>query len=589
MNVMRRLMLGVVVCVLLLAGPMARAQALRHLPADALVVIKVNKPQEVNRKLAAMFARLGVDKMNPALADPLTALKDALGVKEGFDGNGEIAIGIYKPAEGGGDPLVVAVLPVTDYGAFLKNMGEAKKDGELDAFKFQGDNTDFFSANYEKYAVITPSKELLAKKPEGITVQGLAGKQLDANDVVAWANGPALARLALPALKEARPQIIADLERNLAGMPNPKFVPVIKALVNQGLNGAEHILNEGQGATLGVNLSDKGINTTVVAEFTADGYIGKTVAAGKNTEESLIKGLPGNRKYFAFGGVVQNSDAAGKLIDDILGPVSQELAVVGDDAKVFNALIEAVKAQMTSIEGYSLGYIKPANAQAGLMQAAATFRGDARKIAEAQKQYMQAYVDVMKLMPQNQMTIEVKPAAKTVDGVALDQMVMKMNLDPGDPAQQMAKPFIDMIYGPNGLNTYLGPVDDKTLVMSMGGDEQLLADTIAAAKAGDDPLSGLPHVAAVSAELPKSRAMVFYIALDNLIGTGLDVARNFGVPVGNIRMPENLSPIGMTIGTEASAVRMDTHIPLDLVEKLMSIGFQMMMQQQGGGGAAPGL
>ena len=591
MNVVRRLMLGVVVCALLLASPLARAQALRHLPADALVVIKVNKPQEVNRKLTAVFTRLGVDKMSPAMANPLGALKDAVGIKEGFDDNGDIAIGIYKPAGEGGDPLVVAVLPVTDYAAFLKNTAEPKKDGQLDSFKFQGDNTDFFSANYEKYAVMTPNKELLAKKPEGITVQGLAGKQLDSNDIVAWANGPALSKLALPPFKEAKPNLIAEVERNVAGaLPNPKFVPVIKALVTQGLNGVEHILNEGQAATFGVNLSDKGINTTITAEFTADGTFGKAIAGAKNTQESLIKGLPANRKYFAFGGAVQDPAQAGKLFDDIVGPISAELANVGEDAKVFTGFIDALKAQITSIEGYSMGYIKPDNAQNGLMQAAATFRGDAKKLAAAQKQYMQAYVELMKLAPQNPMSLETKPGAKTVDGVALDQTVIKMNIDPAAPEAQMAKMVSDMMYGPNGLNTYTGAIDDKTLVMAMGGDEQLLTDAVAAAKKGDDPLSGLPHVTAVTAELPKNRAMVFYVSLDNLIGTGLDVARNFGAPVGNIKLPPDLAPIGFTVGTEASAVRVDSHIPLDLVEKLVSIGFQMMMQQgQGGGGAAPGL
>jgi hypothetical protein len=195
----------------------------------------------------------------------------------------------------------------------------------------------------------------------------------------------------------------------------------------------------------------------------------------------------------------------------------------------------------------------------------------------------------MKLMPQNPMTVEIKPGAKTADGVTLDHTVFKMNIDPAAPEAQMAKMVSDMMYGPNGLNIYTGAVNDRTLVMSMGGDEQLLNDAIAAAKNSEDPLSGLPHIAAVTAELPKSRAMVFYVALDNIIGTGLDVARNFGVPVGNIRLPENLPPIGVTIGTESSAVRVDSHIPLDLVEKLVSVGFQIMMQQGQGGGAAPGL
>jgi hypothetical protein len=186
------------------------------------------------------------------------------------------------------------------------------------------------------------------------------------------------------------------------------------------------------------------------------------------------------------------------------------------------------------------------------------------------------------------MAFEIKPAAKTGDGVQLDQTVIKKTLDPGDPGAAMAKPFIDMFYGPNGLTSYTSAIDDRNMVMAMGGDEQLLTDAIAAAKKGDDPLTGLPQVAGVTAELPKTRAAAFYIALDNIIGTGLDVARNFGAPVGNIKLPENLPPIGLTIGTEGSAVRADSHIPLDLVEKVSSVVMQIVFMQQGRGGA-PGL
>jgi hypothetical protein len=57
----------------------------------------------------------------------------------------------------------------------------------------------------------------------------------------------------------------------------------------------------------------------------------------------------------------------------------------------------------------------------------------------------------------------------------------------------------------------------------------------------------------------------------------------------NVQLPENLQPLGFTIGTEGSAVRGDGLIPAETVQSLISAGMQayMNMQQgQGAGGAA---
>ena len=119
MNGMRRFTLAVVVLAMLVIASGIQAQALKQLPADALVVIKVNNLQSVSDKAGALAKKLGLADLLPPLADPLAALRAQLSVKEGLDAKGEMALGIYAPGEGESEPRILVLLPVTDFQALL--------------------------------------------------------------------------------------------------------------------------------------------------------------------------------------------------------------------------------------------------------------------------------------------------------------------------------------------------------------------------------------------------------------------------------------------------------------------------------------
>src|SRR5262249_30822309 len=126
-------------------------------------------------------------------------------------------------------------------------------------------------------------------------------------------------------LQNNRAQILDGLEKELKNNPqmNQKFTPVIKAVVNQLLNGAERVLQDTQAATFGVRLIPEGLSTTAVADFEPESYTGKLIAQGKATDANLLAGLP-SRKYFMFGGANFNSQATVRWLDDVLAPISKE-------------------------------------------------------------------------------------------------------------------------------------------------------------------------------------------------------------------------------------------------------------------------
>jgi hypothetical protein len=280
-----------------------------------------------------------------------------------------------------------------------------------------------------------------------------------------------------------------------------------------------------------------------------------------------------------------------KILDDVLGPISKELAAAGDDTKGLVTALENLKAGMVTMDRFSFGYVQPtAVGQQSVIQAVAVYEGDAKKLAEAERAYLQASADMFKLMPQApgmNMAMEVKPAAKTVDGVALDQFSMKFNFDKNTPEAAQAQQMINMFYGPGGLNGFMGAIDDKNYVLVMGGDDELLSTAIGSAKKKEDTLSQGDMVKAISAQLPKDRVIVYYVALDNIATTVLDFMGQMGFKIP-LRLPE-MSPIGISMSTEGAVLRIDTAISSDMIEKLVSAGMQAAMMMQNPGGKRGGL
>jgi hypothetical protein len=589
MIVLRRLVLGVVVFAVLLSAAAARAQVLKQVPADALVVIKLNNAEAVSKKLGELAARLGLPNFDPAFGDPISALKQKFNIKEGFDAKGEAAIAIYHN-DIGREPQVVALIPVTDFKAFMGNLANVKQDGDLTTFTLPDDLEPIYAANWGGYAAISPTKEMLAKKPAGIEVSAVAMKELDGNDVTVYANAKLIAAKVLPGLQAARPMILGGMDGAFQNNPaiDAKWVPVIKALVNQVLNIAEGTLRDGRSATLGMKVSKDGVNLRLVADFEPASYAGKLMQSIKNTNASLVTGLP-PRKYFAFGGAVSDPKVSAQVIGDLFDPIVQELAKV-DGGKKFADSFEAMKAGMLTIQSVSAGYAQPTGIlgqQQGAMQLVEVINGDAKKIAAANEKYLDATRDMMEMMPKApgmDFKFDVKKGAKKVEGATFDQFSIQANIDRNTPQGAQIGQMMDMMYGPGGiLKAHVGALDDKTFLLVMGGDEELLTSAVKSAKSKDTSLGEMPHIKAVTAALPPNRVGEFYICVDNFATTVLDVVATMGMPM-RLKLPPNMPPIGISYGTEESALRFDMHISGELIEKSVAAGMQAAIMMQGGGG-----
>jgi hypothetical protein len=574
----------------------ARAQVFEQVPADAAAVFEIKDLGGLNTKVAKMAKSFGLDEISPEFKDPLASLLEKGHMTKGINKGGDAAVVIFTPEKkAGGDkqePDVLALVPVSDYKAFVGNFEPAddKADAGISVVKDPSDpSKSMYIIERGKYAAMSDHKEVLGHKGGGLKLSTAAHKEADTKDAVFYINMPALREKVLPELKANRKKMLDEISTELQNNPQTKqFGPVVNVVVNQWLDFAQNFMTDAQAVVFSLNLTDEGMAGGGLAEFAPDSEMGKTVAQMKSSGTPLLAGLP-DRKYFAFGGFSVAPGATGKLFDQYVDPVIKELNKSGGDSgKQIADLLDSMKVMMAATTHSASGYVVPTGplGQESIVQVVTVVNGDAEKIHGSYKTMLGKMSKLMAQAPKGAAApkFEVTPDAKTVDGVKLDSYSMKMEFDENDPTAAQAQQMMAMIYGPNGMGGNIGVVNDKTLVVVQGGTDKLLSETIASAKAGKDVLSQTPGVKSVSAQLPEGRVLEYYVALDNIVTSAVKYAQGFGLPV-KLKLPQNLPPVGVSAGTDGPSARMDVFVPAQTVQSLVAAGIQAYTQMQNGGGA----
>jgi hypothetical protein len=544
--------------------------------------------QDVSAKVAALSQQWGLVNIRPELNDPLGTLLTAANLGPGLNKNGEAAVAVLKPEQGAGEPRIVAIVSVTDYKTFATSLPNAKPEGDVTTFGLQGNPQPMYVKDWGKYAAISNSKAMIANKGTGVQAGAVSAKELAAKDLIVFANMKAISKEVLPQFQQMKPQMLQMMDQGMAagGGVNPKYAPVLKAYMGQILDVAEAFLRDSNGAAFGINLSKDGISTTLMAEFEPGSYGGKAIAGMKNTDASFTTGLP-EGKYFMYGGMTINPATDLKLMNDFVAPIEKELAALGAEGKAAQDYLNSFRAYLGATKQMNFGMVAPPAAaigQQGLIQAVSVITGDTAKLASAQKQMMATQGEIMKMTGSGDLVkTTVTPAAKTVDGVTLDSFSATVNMQPQTPQEQQAAFMLQMLYGPKGMTGYSGAVGADKLVTVAGGDDALLSSSIAAAKNNTDAL-GKGVAAKVSAGLPQNRLGAFYLPIDTIMTTVLDVMAARGMP-GGVKLPPNLPPLAAAIDSEGSAIRIDGYIPAQTVQSLIAAGMQMWLQGMNGGGA----
>ncbi|HYE21355.1 MAG TPA: hypothetical protein VEA69_23110, partial [Tepidisphaeraceae bacterium] len=538
---------AVVACaVAALVGTGANAQVLPLLPSESLVVIKVNNLQAVSDKAAGLIKDWGLDQMRPELTDPLGSVLTMTGMGAGLDKAGEVGVAIMPPnqaAAGGrqGPPDFLALVPVTDYKAFIGALPKATTEGELTTIKAGG--RPVFVTNWGKYAAVSPNQALATTKGQGIVPPPASAKELATKDVVVFANFKEIRKIALPQFQMMKPFILAQMNQGMQQAPNanPQMTAMVSAYMGQILSGVETFMTDADGVTFGITLDKDGISTTLLTDFSPGSYLGKAVAGAKNTGDSLTGGLPAG-KYMIYGGMVFSPNSAA-MFNDFLGPIEKAVAGAGDAGKPAAAYFAATRDFMGAVRQMNFGLMAPpANALqgGGFVQGVSVMTGDADKLAAAMKTISDNSTAMMAASGMGNIKTVVTPGAQ-VGAATLDKYATTYG-EPQNAQEQQMSVFMEMIYGKGGPSGYVGKVAADKMIQTIGGGEALAASAVQAVGQNADPIAQ-GAAANVLAKLPKERVAVMFVAVDQIATTVLDVMAAKGVP-GGVKLPPNLPPVG---------------------------------------------
>ena len=581
---MKRLNRVVAVAALATAGLCSglHAQVLDQAPSSAMGVFEVKNLQSMSDKVAKFAKSLGVDQFEPKFADPLGSLIDTTGMKEGINKNGDMAIAVFNPKKGDQpidmdkEPPVVVLIPIDDYDSFLKNFTDAKANGDITEAHFpknEDKEKSVFIVHRGKYAAIAPKSALLSDHG-GMKLKGAAAKEAQTKDAIFYVDlktaRPEIRKGYDDAMTEARKQM-TDANNPVTAQLPPFLMPLVDHFASQLIDGTNS-------AAISFNLTDTALSTAVIGDFEPGSYVGKLVGQAKNTDQPLLAGLPDRPLWMYFGGVI-----TGSIIDQLatdVGDIIKKNPPKGASADEVDKYLALMKKSAGAAKSTAGAAVVP---QAGenYMQIINVMKGNGPVMFDSAKQSV-GYANLFTgMQPGSKMKMDMKLGEPTtVDGAKLQPYSMEVSADPNDPAAAQMKQVMQMMYGGNGINGTFGLVNDTTLIQTQGAPQQLIADLIASAKGGSDPLDKAENVKVTSDQLPKQRVAVGYLALDNLANAVVAVMKQQGMPL-QFKLPPNLPPIGVSLATDGSAARVDTVIPTKLVESITAAVMQAMMQNNG--------
>jgi hypothetical protein len=589
----------------LATAALASAQVMNQVPNTTVALVKISNLDAVNKKASDFAAQLGIAQMNPDFSDPLGSFLKQIGVTDGVNRTGDMVVAYLDPTTYNTteNESFMFLFPVSDYQKFIGNFPDAKPDGDLTQVHFKNDNDITYLAHWGDYVAGSPVRAIVATAPTDVLQpDGLAAKELDGKDVVVMANLKGLRPKALKGIDEMRQNAAQGIDQALQQLMRAsqqhtdmtKFEPLIKLVAGQCLDFAQKICEQMDAATLSFNLSPDGIATTLACQFDPNASVAQYLAQVKNSDDSLLEGL-GSGKYLVFGG--SSPQQMSGAMETFIAPIEKAITDMGPDYSSFNDWLNGMEKLTTASQGSAGGLLMP-NSQPGagaLFQMVGVRRGDAKTMLDAFRSMSEAQQAAMKSLGVNMpgMNQTYTRDSKTVNGISFDEMKSQITPPNQSPQAMQMMQFVNMLYGPNGPDVYVGQVNDQTLLTVMGLDDNGISTAIDAAKAGDDPLAKTSGVKTVAAQLPPQRFAALYVPLDLWATTGFGYAKMFGVDMGVV-MPENLPPLGMTLSTDGPAIRGDAYMPAQLLQALTAAGMQVYMKTQnpapppGGGPGAPG-
>lgn len=535
--------------------------AMDRVPADAALVISVKNISKL---------KAGIDSLAKSLGVPAADMEGLMKVGEvlnmqGADANGSAAMGVMSTdgdqAEG------VAIIPVRDYAAFVKNFGATGAGVE----EIKLDEKPMFVKNVEGgFAAVSSNKTIVEKfggKPGNgkshEALMGATGKAIaESSDIFIVAN---IGKMG-DQIKEGATAFKDQMAMGMAMMGNA---------AGGDLGGLDKFVDgfvrDASAGIIGFRISDAGVTLDAGAQFKEGSEFGSYFAAKGNASKLLAK-LPNQPFLFAMA-MDTSSPGIRKIIKD-LQAFGKAMQPEGQDAGGPNMLPTDF---LDKADGMAFQLGNSPAPMGGLFLNTVAFMQTTKpgELAKMMKDQMVAQNG--KTISGTTFTTAYEQGVKAGELTA-DAWSLKMQGDPEDPQAQMLNQVNFMLFGPGGLNGYTVQTEGG-LVMTYSKNSDLLGQAVASSKGGEN-MSADADVKKISDSLPAGRSFEGYIGVKSLLDTAFGLLAPMGV-LPQVDIPEQVPPVGMGATTEASGFRFTLVVPTGVITAVKSIADAM---DQGGGG-----
>jgi hypothetical protein len=562
-------------CLVLFAGlaPIALADlpgALDRIPANAPIVVAMRDMEGTNAKFTKFMESVGFP-VGEGDENPMAITQKMLGTA-GLNGKGSAAFALIPGADGkvvmgdeGGEPTVVAIVPVSDFAAFVKAMGAEKADG-VTTITF--DNEKGYAKDLGGgYAALSPTAGLLEKfegkagaSSEHAKALGKNGGSVaDSSDMVIIANIPFLQ----DQLKAAADQMAMQAEQ-MAAMAGEQG-----AGLTQNAKIGKMVLNtfarDAQVGVLGFRFAEKGVSIDLGAQFKEGSEIAKFFAASGKASALLGK-VPNLPFYFA--GAMDMSAPGIKQIVKNLGTLQNE----GKKPEEIQASMFMGNAEKVDGMAFVLGASNNAMMGGGLFVNTVMYTA-----SKDPKAVMTSFADALKGANGQKSgpvttTSTYKAEAAEVSGVKVDTWTSNMEFDPNDPMAAQAQMMSSMIFGQGmtGMNAGV----DSGIVSVYSQNTPLMTSALEAAKSGKGALADDALLKEARANLPEDRTMEFYIGVKPLMDAAVGAMAMFGGGP-EVTVPPQLSPIAAGGSANNGGVAFRMYVPSDVIKGISEVVKQM--------------
>lgn len=574
--------------------------SLDRIPANAAMALSIRNMEQLTQRMAALSEMVGPEALED---NPLADIQQLLGTP-GLNKTGSAALIVMPGADGklpaggmgdgaeGSEPEAVALVPVSDYAAFVKALGAPGTDG-TQAITVDGEE-NFVRDAGGGYAVLGKARSVVEgfKSETGqaaahMKAMGPQGKRTaDLADVLMIASIPAMQ----DQLKE-----MGDSAKEQAEMMGQMGGADIGPAAAIGEIVMSTFSRDAQVGVIGIGLGEKGIWLDIGAQFKEGSELAKFFAeTGKSG--ALLGRVPA--MPFLFAGAVDLSAPGIKTIirnaNEMNAKAAAQAAKEAGDAMAGDAGAQAAGAManfasnMDKVDGASFVVgASPGGLMGGLLVNTTMFMQSSNPAG-----YLASVKETMlKSNGQNVGGMTMKsiwePAATEVSGVKVDKWTTEIVTDPDDPNAGSIAMMQAFMYGQGPAGGFSAAVENG-VVMTMSQNTPLMTQALAAAK-GEKGLTTDEQIKASQALLPEGRTFEFFVGTKSVMDTvGGFLAMMGGAAEFDI--PANLPPIAIGGTTDGGGVSTRIYLPHDVLKTFAEVAEAMQPEgdgMDGGDGEAP--